>query len=108
MPQSENVQRGVHVAVENRAVNAAHPSSYLKTLSTFWTAYCAATGTGLSCEAFRHFTVHHLPRNRFVFEKVAEHGPSGIVHGFRHVRFCQLGTGHVADNDQLAVVDQLG
>ena len=107
MPQSENIQCGVRVAVENRAACAAHPFSYLKTLSTFWTAYCAATGTGLSCEAFRHFTVHYLPRNRFVFEKVAEHGPSSIVHGFRHVRFCQLGTGHVADNNQLAIVDQL-
>ena len=100
MPQSENVQRGVHVAVENRAAFAAHPFSNPKTLSTFWTAYCAATGTGLSCEAFRHFTVHHLPRNRFVFEKVAEHGPSGIVHGFRQVRFGQLGTGHVTDYDE--------
>lgn len=67
MHQAENVQRGVYVAVENRVALAAPPFSNPKTLSTFRAACCAATGTSLSCEAFRHFTVHHLARHRFAF-----------------------------------------
>ena len=91
MPQSENVQRSVRVAVMGRAALATPPFPYPKSLSTFWAAYRTATGTGLGCEAFRHFTVHNLPRIRFVFKEVAEQGPSGIVHGFRHVRLGQFG-----------------
>lgn len=100
MPQSENVQRGIHVAVENRTTLTTHPFSDPKTLSTFRAAHGTAVGTGLGCEAFRHFTVHHLPRHRFVFKKVTEHRPSGVIDGFGHVRFGQFGTGHVANDDQ--------
>ena len=100
MPQSENVQCGVDVAVENRAALTAHPFSNPKTLSAFRTAHRAAVGTGLGCEAFRHFTVHHLPRYRFVFKKVAEDRPSGVIDGFSHLRFGQFGAGNSADHDQ--------
>lgn len=79
---------------------AAHPFSNPKTLSAFRAAHGTAMGTGLGCEVFRHFTIHHLPRYRFVFKKVAEDRPSGIVHGFGHLRFYQLSAGNSADHDQ--------
>ena len=108
MPQAENVQRGVDVAVVNRAAFAARPFPDPKTLSTFRAAHGIAVRTGLGCEIFGYLTIHHLPRNRFVVEKVAEPGPSGIVHRFRQVRFGQFGTANIADHDQFALVDQTG
>ncbi len=55
---------------------------------------------------FRDLTVHHFPRNRFIFKKVAEHRPTGVIHRFCHVRFCQLGTTHIPHNNQLAILRQ--
>lgn len=57
MPQSENVQRGVHITIMNRMAFAAHPFSNPQTLSTFGAAYRTTTGTGLGCEVFSHLTV---------------------------------------------------
>lgn len=84
---------------------AAHPFSDPK-VSAFRAAHAAAVGTGLGCEAFGDFTVHHLPRYRFVFKKVTEYGPSGVIDGFRHVRLGQLGTANVAHDDQFTVLGQ--
>jgi hypothetical protein len=52
---------------------------------------------------------HRLPRTirrgrlaraiAFVFEHCSERCPAGIEHGFSHVRFCQTGCVHVADED---------
>lgn len=106
MPQSENIQRGIHVTIQDRAAMAAHPFSNPKTLSTFWAAHGTAVGTGLGCEAFRHFTVHHLPRYRFVFKKVTEDRPSGVVHRFGHLRFGQFGTANIAHHNQFTVLCQ--
>lgn len=70
-------------------------------LSAFRAPHAASVGTGLGCEAFRHFTVHHLPRYRFVLKKATEDGPSGVVHRFSHRRFSQLRTANVAHDDQI-------
>ena len=49
MPQAENVQRGVDVAVVNRAAFAARPFPDPKTLSTFRAAHGIAVRTGHHC-----------------------------------------------------------
>ena len=101
MPQSENVQCSVDIAVMDRVAFVAHPFSDPKTFSTFWAADCAATGTGLGCEVFRDLTVDHFPRNRFIGKQVFEHRPARIIHGFSHVRFCQFGTTDISNDNQL-------
>jgi len=76
----------------------AFPGSYSKTRDTFRPriGQSATTRTGLGTVAFVDDFKHSLMPTGFILQELLEHIPASVVHGFRHVRFRQFATAHIA------------
>lgn len=99
-PDTENVLRRVHVPIMGRAAARTLPMSYSKILSAFRTADASAIGTGLGSPSFVGLNISRPVPNGFIAELVAERRPTGIENGLRHPRLSQLGSVHIANDDQ--------
>lgn len=100
---TENVQCSVYIAIMRSKAVRTSPMPHSKRAHTFRTASGdrPAARTRLGTPSFVGLYKSRPVPFGLVAELMAERRPAGIQDGLSHLGFCQLGSAHIADDDQL-------
>ena len=107
---TENVDGGVDISIVRRPAIAAFPTSYSKRAHTFRTAAGddPATRARLGSPSFVSLNVNSPVPAGFIAELVAQHRPTRVQDGFRHLGSSEFGGADIADDDQSIFSCQFG
>src|ERR1700688_1205393 len=86
---------------------AAHPAPYSTHVQSRGTRAGPTAAACLRCVPLVDDANASAGVLALVLQLHFEHAPTGIEHGFRHPRLCQLRTAHVAYEDALILIDDL-
>jgi hypothetical protein len=116
LPARENVLGGIHITIVMGA--AFRTSPFLRLFSEQASKSCdtsrprlgqrATSRTGLGGIRFVDNLEPYTCVIALVFERVSEHRPAHIEHGFCHPRLCQLARVHVTNEDGTMLTYQPG
>ena len=109
MPDRENVECGVEIAIMNRATSRTGPFSHSESCSTLRTAdgQAPAARTGPGCVVFRDFPYLNAGLLTFVPQHCLENAPTGIPRRLRQSGFAYGGGGDIPYVDRRRTIHDL-